>query len=137
MSSLYPLDHRGLYLALFAAAFTMLLLHFSPLATFDALGPSFLSLLCALFSSLSFPFQPPLHLSAAVPLPHSLSLPSPWFVEVKLLAAWESVPYKLHTPTVRSVQAGQTPTLPPCTLHHHHFSSSVHLFDVPTENLDA
>lgn len=49
MSTLYPLDHRGPYLALFAAAFTVLLLHFSPLATFDALGPSFLSLLCALF----------------------------------------------------------------------------------------
>lgn len=95
MSTLYPLDHRGALFSTFAAAFTVLLLHFSPLATFDALGPSFLSPLCALFFHLCcFPSEPPLCLSAAVPLPRSLSLSSPWFVEVKLLAAWESVPYK-------------------------------------------
>lgn len=113
MSTLYPLDHRGPYLALSAATFTVLCLHFSPLATFDALGPSFLSLLCVLFFHLCrFPSEPPLCLSAAVPLPHSLCLPSPWFVEVELLSAWELVPYKLPTPTVRSVQAGQTPRPP-------------------------
>lgn len=92
----------------------MLVLHFSPIATFDALGPSFLSPLCALFFHLCrFPSEPPLCLSAAVSLPHFLSLPSPWFVEVKLLAAWESVSYKLATPTVRVCSGWSKPQVPP------------------------
>lgn len=65
MSTLYPLDRRGPYLALFAAAFTVLLLHFSPIATFDALGPSILRPLCELFFFLSLPISvsPPSRLS--------------------------------------------------------------------------
>ena len=127
-TTLYPLDRGGaLFSTFFAAAFTVSLLHFSPLATFDALGPSFLSPLCVCalsFFFLSFFFSisvvsPPSPLSVFLPLSlfltFSLSLPSPRFVEVKLLAAWESVPYKLPTPTVRSVQAGQTPGPPSTT----------------------
>lgn len=66
-------------------------------------GPSFFPR-CVLFFHLSFPSAPPLHLFL-LSLFLSLSLHSPVFVEVTLLAAWESVPYKLPTPAVRSVKA--------------------------------
>lgn len=122
MLTLYPLDHRGPYLALFffflAAEFTVLLLHFSPLATFDALGPQLsLPVVCTFFfsSSLSF-FLPlgPLSLFLSTcpssPLPVS-SLPSVWGSE----AAWlhGNRPYtSCPPPTVRSVQAAQTQSAP-------------------------
>lgn len=77
-------------------------------------GPAFFPC-CVLFFFFvhlsSFPLSP---LSVFLLLPLFLTLPShahtptPQFVEVKLLAAWELVPYKSPTPTVKSVQAGQT-----------------------------
>ena len=69
-TTLYPLDRGGaLFSSFFAAAFTVSLLHFSPLATFDALGPQLsLPVVCVrslflffpvFFPSLSFPLRAP------------------------------------------------------------------------------
>lgn len=91
-SALLPTGPWEALFSTLSGAFTVLLLHFSPLATFDALGPQlFPSVVCVFFfsQSLSFPSHPPF---LSFYCSSSLSaLPSPWSVEVELLAAWEPV----------------------------------------------
>lgn len=142
-SALYPLDCRGghffFFLALFfAAPFTALLLHFSPLATFDALGPSFLSPLCALFSLFFFHLC---HFPSEPPTPHP---PSPSFCLPMLqlffpplgLWMWRLHGKRFHPSYPRPHPPSPHPTplricsSCPTAPRHDHFSPSLRLFDV-------
>lgn len=96
--------------------FTVLPLHFLPLATFDSLGGPFSlsSVVLSLFFPpllCHFPFSP--WFCCCPPPSLSALLPSLEFVEVRLPAAWESAAFKSPTPTVKSVHTSQTPRPPP------------------------
>lgn len=130
------------FFALFAPTFTVLLLHFSPLATFDALGPCSLSPLCALFffplffcvHLCRFPSEPPLCLSAAVPLPPQLVPP----LGLWMRGCMGNASTRVTTTLPGFVQAGQTLGTPTQPLHPqlNHFSPSLRLFDVSATKLD-